>query len=86
MDSGPGKSGVGRGEERMMQGVGVEMEGEIWVTDLVAEDENSGTASKTAKNTGPGWVEGNGQGPVGEWRRRRWIRMVRRKGVKVPSS
>lgn len=73
-------------EERMVQGVEVEVEGERWVTDLVAEAESSGTASKTAKNIGPGWAEGNGQGPLGEWRRRRWIRMVRRKEVKVPSS
>ncbi|KAL8650397.1 MAG: hypothetical protein Q9210_003851 [Variospora velana] len=68
-------------EERMVQGVEVEVEGERWVTDLMAEDENSSDASKRLKNVGPGWAEGNGREAVGEWRRRRWIRMVRRKGV-----
>ncbi|KAI4120272.1 MAG: hypothetical protein LQ338_007137 [Usnochroma carphineum] len=70
-------------EERMVQRVEVEVEGERWVTDLVAEDEASGNSGslKTAKTVGPGWAEGNGREPVGEWRRRRWIRMVRRKGV-----
>ncbi|KAI4183042.1 MAG: hypothetical protein LQ346_006425, partial [Caloplaca aetnensis] len=67
-------------EERMVQRVEVEVEGERWVTDLVAEDESSGAASKTTKNAGTARAEGNGQSAVGEWRRRRWIRMVRRKG------
>ncbi|KAL8959943.1 MAG: hypothetical protein Q9193_003272 [Seirophora villosa] len=68
-------------EERMMQGVEVEVEGERWVTDLVPEEENHSSASRTSKNIGPGWTEGTGREAVGEWRRRRWIRMVRRKGV-----
>ncbi|KAL8906097.1 MAG: hypothetical protein Q9207_002229 [Kuettlingeria erythrocarpa] len=73
-------------EERMVQRVEVEVEGERWVTDLVEEDEGSGLASKTTKNAGSGRVEANGQGAAGEWRRRRWIRMVRRKGVRTSNS
>ena len=67
-------------EERMVQGVEVEVEGERWVTDLLETDDSS--ASK-AKKAGPGVEEGNSseQAPFGQWRRRRWIRMVRRKGV-----
>ncbi len=67
-------------EERMVQGVEVEVEGERWVTDLVGDDETSSTPKK-GKKISPGWEEGNGQGPSGMWRRRRWIRMVRRQGV-----
>lgn len=68
-------------EERMMQGVEVEVEGERWVTDLVPEEENQSSVSRTSKTIGPGWSEGTEREAVGEWRRRRWIRMVRRKGV-----
>ncbi|KAI4266484.1 MAG: hypothetical protein L6R38_008715 [Xanthoria sp. 2 TBL-2021] len=67
-------------EERMVQGVEVEVEGERWVTDLVSDDE-TGSTPKKGKKISPGWEEGDGQGPSGMWRRRRWIRMVRRKGV-----
>ncbi|KAL8827569.1 MAG: hypothetical protein Q9170_006963 [Blastenia crenularia] len=68
-------------EERMVQGVEVEVEGERWVTDLVPEEDNTSNTSKKGKSVGPGWTEGTGREPIGEWRRRRWIRMVRRKGV-----
>ncbi|KAL8634438.1 MAG: hypothetical protein Q9228_007967 [Teloschistes exilis] len=69
-------------EERLVQGVEVEVEGERWITDLVEADE-SVSAAKKGKKVGPGWEEGNGneQVPFGQWRRRRWIRTVRRKGV-----
>lgn len=69
-------------EERIVQGVEVEVEGERWITDLV-EAEESVSAAKKGKKVGSGWEEGNGneQVPSGQWRRRRWIRMVRRKGV-----
>ncbi|MCJ1479248.1 hypothetical protein MMC13_007933 [Lambiella insularis] len=53
-------------EERLIGGVEVEVEGERWVSDLAAVgSEASGV--------------GGTQGRRGEWRRRRWVRMVRRK-------
>ncbi|KAL9637870.1 MAG: hypothetical protein Q9164_001925 [Protoblastenia rupestris] len=66
-------------EERMVQGVEIEIEGERWVSDLVpAEDEGpkAGGAGRVKD-----WEEGDGRGRIGEWRRRRWVRMVRRKVV-----
>lgn len=65
----------------MVQGVEVEVEGERWVTDLVPDEEATGSTPKKSRFAGSGWAEGSGQQAVGEWRRRRWIRMVRRKGV-----
>ena len=72
--------------ERACQGVGVEQEGERWVVDLAAEEkdqEEEGTpgVSNKAKLKSPDWEESMGMGKTGEWRRRRWVRMVRRKGV-----
>ena len=66
-------------EERMVQGVGVEVEGERWVTDLVESEVNDPKA--VAKGKIKEWEEGDGKGRIGEWRRRRWLRMVRRKVV-----
>ena len=64
-------------EERMVQGVEVEVEGERWVGDLASDDIEQG--DKGVKiTTGPGWEEGNGVVKTGEWRRRRWVRTVRR--------
>lgn len=65
-------------EERMVQGVEVEIEGERWVGDLAGQDE---TYEMKALNKGKArdWEEGSGNSKMGEWRRRRWIRMVRRK-------
>jgi hypothetical protein len=63
-------------EERVVVGVEVELEGERWVYDVVG---------------GGGEGEGEGEGDAGEdglgrrrgeWRRRRWVRMVRRKAVR----
>ena len=64
-------------DERMQQGVEVEIEGERWVSDLVpAEGEDRKALGKgKAKQL----EEGDTKGRIGEWRRRRWIRMVRRK-------
>ncbi|KAL8697863.1 MAG: hypothetical protein Q9201_006887 [Fulgogasparrea decipioides] len=67
-------------EERMVQGVEVEVEGERWVTDLIEPNESSSVA-KQGKKGASGLEGGNEQVPFGQWRRRRWIRMVRRKGV-----
>ena len=64
-------------EERMVQGVEVEVEGERWVGDLASDDIENG--EKGVKiSAGPGWEEGNGVVKTGEWRRRRWVRMGRR--------
>lgn len=64
-------------EERMVQGVEVEVEGERWVGDLAGDDINDGEKGVKHK-AGPGWEEGSGIARMGEWRRRRWVRMVRR--------
>ena len=79
-------------EERMVQRVEVEVDGERWVSDLATEstmedddEEGMGGSSgspgrrgKGSKVIGPGWEEGDGGSRMGEWRRRRWIRLVRR--------
>lgn len=73
-------------EERMMQGVEVEIEGERWVYDLVMEGGggNGGEKPNDAKVSATSEVrrrdgeQGQGSPTRGEWRRRRWIRTVRR--------
>lgn len=67
--------------ERACQGVAVEQEGQRWVVDLAsAQDYVNGNASKprneNVKNLD--WEEGTGSERTGEWRRRRWIRLVKR--------
>ncbi|MCJ1251559.1 hypothetical protein MMC30_008794 [Trapelia coarctata] len=52
-------------EERMVGGVEVELEGERWVYDIIQEGTAKGEAIEPERRRG-------------EWRRRRWIRMVRR--------
>lgn len=64
-------------QERMVQGVEVEIEGERWITDLASAENGDPTAAGKAK--AKRLEEGEGKGRIGEWRRRRWIRMVRRK-------
>lgn len=70
-------------EERMVQGVKVEIQGERWVFDLAAEPiydgQDLGESDRNGKAKLPDWEEGNGAERTGEWRRRRWVRMVRRK-------
>lgn len=73
-------------EQRMITGVEIETEGERWVYDLPQEAvEMLEGPSKGKKKTKivpkSGWEEGNGLGERGEWRRRRWIRLVERKVV-----
>lgn len=53
-------------EERLVRGVEVELEGERWVYDTVQDEAEREEVTDR-------------QGRRGEWRRRRWIRMVRRK-------
>ena len=65
-------------EERMVQGVEVEIEGERWVGDL-AGDREAYEMKPIGKGKSKGWEEGGGKNKMGEWRRRRWVRMVRRK-------
>lgn len=73
-------------EQRMVTGVEIETEGERWVYDLPVEVVESlastPTKAKKAKDKllpKSGWEEGNGIGERGEWRRRRWVRIVERK-------
>jgi hypothetical protein len=79
-------------EERIITGVEVETEGERWVYDIRydAEDDTSpDVETPTTRGKGlkmqslPSWgeasdVEGE-RGRRGDWRRRRWVRMVKRK-------
>lgn len=70
-------------EQRMITGVEIEIEGERWVYDLPQELIESPTKAKRAmkENKVPksGWEEGSGLGLRGEWRRRRWVRLVERR-------
>lgn len=73
-------------DERMVQGVEVEIEGERWVGDLTdkraADDGGDEKAvSVKGKERKRDWEEDCGTSMMGEWRRRRWIRTVRRKVV-----
>ncbi len=75
-------------EERIITGVEVETEGERWVYDIYNENESTtGLAETPAKGmSGPqvrvSWEEGEeGMGRRGEWRRRRWVRMVKRRNM-----
>ncbi|KAI1341371.1 integral peroxisomal membrane peroxin-domain-containing protein [Xylariaceae sp. FL0016] len=82
-------------EERIITGVEIETEGERWVYDIydetadrvgVAEETPSTPAKgkdKTRKSSlKPSWEEGeDGEARRGDWRRRRWVRLVKRKNV-----
>lgn len=76
-------------EQRMITGIEIETEGERWVYDLpqetldMLESPARGGKKGKAKVVAPksGWEEGNGLGERGEWRRRRWVRVVERKVV-----
>lgn len=79
-------------EERMMTAVEVEMEGEGWVYDIGVSDTgqhgklsnlvmgDDGKPKCTARRE-----ESTELGVTGEWRRRRWIRLVERKVSKAAS-
>jgi hypothetical protein len=76
-------------DARMITGVEVETEGERWVYDLAEEEVEKVVASSPKKGKGKrivpvsGWEESLalGERERGEWRRRRWVRVVERKGV-----
>lgn len=78
-------------EERIITGVEVETEGERWVYDIQYEtpddsvsDAETPTKGKEVKTRRlPSWEEGSDiegeTGRRGQWRRRRWVRVVKRK-------
>ncbi|KAJ4157366.1 Peroxisome size and maintenance regulator [Fusarium falciforme] len=80
-------------EERIITGVEVETEGERWVYDIYDErDERTGVVDSPVHDKGkqkaaaakPSWEEGeDGTGRRGDWRRRRWVRLVKRKAAPV---
>ena len=73
-------------EERIITGVEVETEGERWVYDIY-EDAEDRTGVVDAPEKGKlkpiskiSWEEGeDGSGRRGDWRRRRWVRLVKRR-------
>jgi hypothetical protein len=71
-------------EERCLTAVEIETEGERWVYDLETAD-GKDTKSATLV-TSKSWEEGPVQSKKGEWRRRRWVRLVERKIVKVSAE
>lgn len=76
-------------DARMITGVEVETEGERWVYDLAEEEVEKVVANSPKKGKGKkvvpvsGWEESLalGERDRGDWRRRRWIRVVERKGL-----
>lgn len=73
-------------EERIITGVEVETEGERWVYDIWDEGhEKTGVVDHAvdkhkARSHGPSWEEGEDASERrGEWRRRRWVRLVKRR-------
>lgn len=89
-------------EERIITGVEVETEGERWVYDMYDEREgrtgvvdplekgNGGSSSSSSRlkaKPQPSWEEGeDGSGRKGEWRRRRWVRLVKRRAAPLTAS
>ena len=71
-------------EERMITAVEIETEGERWVYDISAGD--SPASDTEQKQKGEDWEESVSLGTKGEWRRRRWIRLVQRKTVESDSQ
>ncbi|KAG5767765.1 hypothetical protein H9Q73_014051 [Fusarium xylarioides] len=82
-------------EERIITGVEVETEGERWVYDIWDErDERTGVVDVPINEKGkqkatpkPSWEENeDGSGRRGDWRRRRWVRLVKRKAAPIQPS
>ncbi|GAM87783.1 hypothetical protein ANO11243_058110 [Dothideomycetidae sp. 11243] len=76
-------------EERCVTGVEVEREGGRWVYDIAYPELDQAASKKENKKehkqqTPKSWEEGTGKGQKGEWRRRRWVRLVERKAQKIP--
>ncbi|KAJ3500801.1 hypothetical protein NM208_g17067 [Fusarium decemcellulare] len=79
----------GNGARRSVE---VETEGERWVYDIYDEkDERTGVVDPPVSEKGkqkatakPSWEEGeDGSGRRGDWRRRRWVRLVKRRAAPV---
>lgn len=80
-------------QQRMITGVEVETEGDMWVYDIPAEDEEEYISAVVASTTAEkdkvrgmaksGWEESSGIEKRGEWRRRRWVRDVERKHMRT---
>ncbi|KAF7552205.1 hypothetical protein G7046_g7481 [Stylonectria norvegica] len=73
-------------EERIITGVEVETEGERWVYDIYDErEERTGVVVHSERHRPrpaphASWEEGeDGSGRRGDWRRRRWVRLVKRR-------
>ncbi|KAI9813462.1 MAG: hypothetical protein M1827_004137 [Pycnora praestabilis] len=70
-------------EERMITGVEIETEGERWVFDIKYDDLEQIEVVESEPSKGKGirkdWEESSGLGRKGQWRRRRWIRRVKRR-------
>lgn len=83
-------------EERIITGVEVETEGERWVYDIYEEKEDkTGVVVAEAPDKTkpravvpqPSWEEGEDtNGRRGEWRRRRWVRLVKRRVTPAPAA
>jgi hypothetical protein len=82
-------------EERIITGVEVETEGERWVYDMYDEKENrAGVVETVEKHVDkarpaqkPSWEEGEDTiERRGDWRRRRWVRLVKRRVTSQPAS
>ncbi|KAG9963486.1 Pex24p-domain-containing protein, partial [Aureobasidium melanogenum] len=71
-------------EERCVSAVEIETEGERWVYDLDTTKDSKTKPTTSALSPPPkSWEEGPTVSTKGEWRRRRWVRLVERKIVKV---
>ncbi|KAK4507241.1 hypothetical protein PRZ48_000976 [Zasmidium cellare] len=74
-------------EQRMITGVEIETEGERWVYDIPPEEVDllssppKGKQKRVRSIPKSGWEEGTGPEKRGEWRRRRWTRLVEKKAV-----
>lgn len=62
--------------ERCVVGVEVETEGERWAVDVVGDEESTSTTGSARGRERA--VSFEGRRKVGEWRRRRWVRLVER--------
>ena len=67
-------------EERLMQGVSVEVVGERWVLDSL-DVEESMAGNRKGKMKTKQVIDSEGPERMGRWRRRRWVRTVKRRPV-----
>nr|POE80846.1 peroxisomal membrane protein pex29 [Quercus suber] len=77
-------------EQRMITGVEIETQGERWVYDISDEGlekakslkgGRGSTKGKGKATSKSGWEESTGLERRGDWRRRRWVRVVERKAI-----